>query len=467
MKTIEAVAVLLAIEGAIVVLVVRLARGNRTLALLYLLTTTAPLEVYRTTVAAVNPSLFRLSLLIVAGTIASERIRGDGPSGSGTLDAVRLRQLRPAAAYTLLAAIVIASVTIGAGHESFLGRRLAVVIITGALATSVVVVLARHLSTEQLVRGVLVGAVPAILAGCWQALGPRLGAGSGLPLISVLPVDPGQETSRALTSFGAASSRMKGAFIDPNFFGLYLVFVVLLATSLIIWGLVERCPWKRLVLPAAVLPAGLAALAASYSRSAYGALIVGIAVMTGLLAPLLRGSGALRRYRRRLAVLGAGTLLALTPVLPTVVSRLTSQGVGNEQSNILHAADIHGGLREFRAHPLLGVGAGQLGVHLNQGPLSSNADSTYVTVAAELGAVGLFVLLLAVAWTLEGAGRAYWAVRRGAASAVLAALLGAYAGFALANVLYDAWWRDWHFVMLGVVLAASGTRSAGRVVAAS
>lgn len=445
----EALLTLVAIEAVLAAAAFALARRDVALGLVYLLAATAPLEIYRTTVGGVNPSLFRLSLVLAAAVVGWGWLRERDPRAV----AARLLRLKPALAYAALAAVVVATLVLDSQSSSFLGRRLALLILMGIATIAVMAELARRLTVEQVARAFVLGSVLPVLAAAWQSLAPHVGASPALPLVEHLPLTV-EGTTRSLTFFGTEAVREKGPFIDPNFLGAYLAVVCSVCSGLLVAAFV-RGARRSAVVPAAVLPAAVVTLVATYSRTAYVALVLDLVVLAVLLAPHIRRVRLPRRHLRRVAVIGVACLLALVPVAPGVLSRLDPSAGENPQSNALHEFNLRGGLQQFRAHPILGVGAGELGTHLNQYPNSSYADSTFVTTAAELGVVGLFILLLAVGWTLEALARAYLPARRAAAGVLPAALMAGYLGYAASNTIYDAWWRDWHFVALGLMLVVA------------
>jgi O-antigen ligase len=154
----------------------------------------------------------------------------------------------------------------------------------------------------------------------------------------------------------------------------------------------------RRLLVAAPLVLLLPALALTGSRGADAALVVGLLVATG---------------RRRLQLLAVGgSALLLTALLV-----FTPDGAG-DRTAYWHAAR-HAGL----AHPLGGTGAGTFAVDYSGNPPARDAHSLYLQAFAELGVVGLllvvalFAIPLAVALrrrlSVPGAGLAVYLVSAG------------------------------------------------------
>jgi len=103
-------------------------------------------------------------------------------------------------------------------------------------------------------------------------------------------------------------------------------------------------------------------------------------------------------------------------------------------------------------HPFSGVGLGGYGHYANEPSIISSAHSTFLTVAAELGIVGVALLLGAISVTLIAAVRS---TRRasGGNRAILGGFTAAYAGLAVANIIYEVWMDDFQWVLFGLVLA--------------
>jgi hypothetical protein len=445
------VAILVGIEAALVAGLHMALRGDWYRTCVYLVALTAPLEVYRTTVRDLNPSLFRLSLAIAAVTVVVGLARDRGTSWREVVSA----RMSPLAGACLVLLLAVAA-SIAANGDTFLGRRLVAVLVVGIVAMVVLAELARRTSLRTLAVALVAGALLPIVAACWQVLGPKLGGDPSLPLLSELPVAEGLEQARsesAVLSSGAtveASTRLKGTFVDPNHFGAYLVFVLAVAAALTASALRLHRRDQALAFGALGL-ATVAILVGTYSRSAWVAAAVAAAVAALALGPSLWRSLPPRALIAGLAALAVMGLAAVA--LPDVRDRLSPSSAVNASSNVLHRENAEAGLDAFRERPLLGIGPGELSARLNAGVRTSAADSTYVTVIAELGAVGLFALLLTAGFAM----RALW---RGARDPVALALAAAYSGFLVANVFYDQlWWRDFHFTVLGLALAFGALRA--------
>jgi hypothetical protein len=459
---VHALATLIGIEAVLVAVAYTLASGSWERTCLYLLGGTAPLEVYRTTVGNVNLSLFRMSIAISLAAVIVLRVRERRLADRAPRHAPGSVS-RIEAAYILLAGTIAASFVVH-GEALFLGKRLIVIVVAGIVVIAVSAELARRTPIRVLAIAVVAGAVLPILASFWQVLGPRIGSDGTLPFLADLPVGEGLDRARADTAtFDTTQSvavRLKGTFVDPNHFGSYLVFILVLAVGLT----VESALTGRRTRAAScggLACAAAAALVATYSRSAWGATAIAAALMIVLAASTLRTRTTARQRLAAVALAIAFLAIVALPLASTVGPRLTPGSALNEPSNKLHTANGEAGLRQFREHPLLGIGVGELGVLLGQQPRPSGADSTYLTVAAELGAVGLLALFLTAGSVLEALAGAYRQVRARPAALLPAALIAAYVGFVAENVFYDQlWWRDFHFVLLGLIAAVSARYAA-------
>lgn len=418
---------------------------------LYLLAVTAPLEIYRTSIAKVDLSLFRLSLLLALGVLAANT--------SARLGSVKRWFSQP----LLLAYVVLGGVTLLAlvvhPINQFLGEREAAQIGIGVIALAVVAELVRRESVERAATAIIAGAVLPILAASWQAIGPKLGASGALPLLNRLPAAPGLEITRqALSSFGPIGARAKGTFGDPDHFGVYLIFVICAALAMTIVSTQRESRRAQLTF-AAMTAAAAATLTATYSRSAWIGALLAVLIMASWVLHGWR-AGELRVPGRRTVVPAVVLILVVAAgAAPSVIKRASPSSAINVISDREHESTVRFAFDRFVAHPVLGIGPGGLGVELKLPPRTSGASSTYLTVAAQVGALGLVTLLAAAAITLVMLLRAYRLLARTQLRALAIGLAAAYVGFLAANVTYDVWFDDFHWLMLGAVaglLAALG-----------
>lgn len=446
-------AVLVAIELALAAVALLAARGKWRRAALFLLVVTAPLEVYRSDLGPFNVSLFRLSLIPAAIAAASIAVRAW--QGSPEERALLRRRVRAGApiplAYLLFAAVVGLSMLVNLPTSPLGPRELA----TSAVAVAAIVcvaVLTNHAGLRTVAEYVVAASVLPILASTWQAVAPRIDADPQLPLLSRLTVARGLDVNReAPVRLDSYTARTKGTFGDPNHYATFLLVVIACGIVLTLLARRER-NGRRTTTFALCTAAALFSLISSYSRSAWlGFVVAAIAFVA--LGVRTRQLGRMPD-RRRLAIGGVLLLLVAAPAIPNVVKRLEPNTTVNKGSNTVHLDTANAALDAFSHNPLLGVGPGWLGPSVDppEDPRTSVAHCTYLTIASEEGIVGLLALLLAAGLTLA-------AFFRGARDpdrdrALLAIAFGsAYAGFVVANITYDMWFDDVHWISVGVATA--------------
>ena len=428
---------------------------------LYLLAVTAPLEIYRTAVAKVDISLFRLSLLLaLAVLLANTR---DRPRCLARWIRHPLVLVYLGLAGLTLLALVVHPI------NRFLGEREAGQIAIGAIALAIVAELVRRESAERAAAAIVAGSALPILAAGWQALGPRIGASGALPLLDRLPAAQGLEITRqALSSFGPIGARAKGTFGDPDHFGVYLIFAMCAALALTVVA-AQRGSRREQITYGAIGIAAAATLLATYSRSAWIGGLLGALITCAWVARGWR-TGELPRPGRRavVAVAVVGAIVA-TGAAPSVIKRASPSSEINVVSDREHEGTVRLAAEEFVHHPLLGIGPGGLGVELKLPPRTSGASSTYLSVGAQVGVFGLLALLAAAGITLALSIAAYRSLARTPLRALALGLTGAYLGFLAANATYDVWFDDFHWLMLGTIVglcSGLGSPAAARPPAA-
>jgi O-antigen ligase len=439
------------IEAALIAACYLLCRGNWQRTALYLLAVTAPLEIYRTAISKFDVSLFRLSLLLALGVLVANT-RG------------RLRSLerwvrhRLVRAYLLLGGLVILALLVHPINQ-FLGVREAAQIAVGVVALAIFGELVRRESAQRAAAAIVAGSVLPILAAGWQAIGPRIDASGALPLLDRLPAAQGLEITRqALSSFGPIGARAKGTFGDPDHFGVYLIFAMCAALALAVISL-QRDDRRGQVTYAAMTTAATATLVATYSRSAWIGGLLGALITAAWVIGQWRTRDLRAPSRRVMVALGLVALIIAAASASSVVKRATPGSSINVVSDREHASTVRFAYRQFVDHPLLGIGPGGLGVKLKLPPRTSGASSTYLSVAAQVGVFGLLALLAAAAITFGLLLRAYRSLRGTSLRALPVAFAGAYVGFLGANVTYDVWFDDFHWLMLGAIAGMAAALS--------
>lgn len=246
------------------------------------------------------------------------------------------------------------------------------------------------------------------------------------------------------------SLRVFGTFAQPNPYGGFLNFGLLLALALVLFGHEARERW--LAAGAGVLLLGAQALAGSR-----GALL-------GLLVALLVIVAVGWRRERLVAIIAAvcGPLIAVgwfANVIPSRVQQafldqLRVADVLNGPVNSANFSTVErlahwiAGLRMFAAHPILGVGAGNYDVAYAGYALPGwpdalgHAHNYYINAAAETGILGFVAFLALTAATLY---LGWYVVRhtriaanlRSSQSAIALGLFGAVVALAVHNLTDD------------------------------
>ena len=417
-------------------------RGSINRAALYLLCLTAPLEVYRSPVAGYNVSLFRVSLLLVlAVLVVLERQRVFAAARVGSV-----------VAYTAFGVLMATSVAT-LGDNDFLGRRNLAQLVVGVVALAVVVHLARREEPRVVLGALLLGGLLPLLAACYQGLAALWGASPQLPLVGRLHVAEGLEVTREREIFaGTEGIRLKGTFGDPNHFGTFLALLGVIAIGLSVAAMKRRHAVRAAAFAGLAL-ASVAVVAATYSRTAWLAFLSGVAMLAFGVVRASRGGHLGPITPKALAAAACLVLLLLAPLAPRVASRLDPGTPATEKSNETHARTAHVAFESFLDHPIFGIGQSDLGPKLGQGQRASGAHSSYLTFAAELGVLGLLLIALATTAVLRPAARAVRCHGVGSDHWLWAyTLAAAYFAFLVANITYDVWLDDFHWVVAGAIV---------------
>ena len=252
--------------------------------------------------------------------------------------------------------------------------------------------------------------------------------------------------------------RVNSVFWDPNIYGRYLVFGILLAATAVAW--VSRTRFAlALTVALAVIFAGLVF---GFSQTSFIALFAGLLVLAAL--------------RWSVLWVAVATPIALAAI---AVSVLTLGGASNENTREVsegHSSLISGGARLARHRPFLGYGSASFSVAFAKAEDTGPKETTIshnepITVAAEQGVVGIagYLALLATAiWTLlagirriaPGFGAPFKPVEGDQSALFVAARIGIIAAFAallVHTIGYAAYLTDpltWVLFAMGGVLAA-------------
>jgi O-antigen ligase len=253
--------------------------------------------------------------------------------------------------------------------------------------------------------------------------------------------------------------RVNSVFWDPSVYGRYLTVAILASLAGILLGGVRG--WRMAGLYAVVIGTWLGLLI-SFSQSSFVALAAGIVVAVAVAWG--------RRATVALVALGAVTTVVLLAV-PQVRHELLGKSRSGVNRITSGRANLVGqGLRITLDHPITGVGAGgfsheyqrRLGIP-GKDPKRVASHTMPVTVAAELGVVGLALLawLLAAVLlaTLRGLGRGFTS-RVALATGVVLVAIGIH------SLFYAAFFEDpMTWALLGLVgLSARVPKKAGPTV---
>ena len=247
--------------------------------------------------------------------------------------------------------------------------------------------------------------------------------------------------------------RVNSLFFDPNIFGRFLALVLV---GLMAWMLWQRTT-RRLVPAALAVAVIFGGLVLTLSQSSFGALLVGLAVLAGMLW----------NARRVALIAGVVAVVALAGALATGTLDLSSSGSAKKttsgRSNL-----VSGGARLFADRPIAGHGSGSFAREYRRAERVSAERATSashtipITVAAEQGVIGLAaylaLLAFALARLLRGARRS---VGRSAVAAAFCALVAH-------TLVYAAFLEDpltWALLGAGTALAAQATDDAPPVEA--
>jgi putative inorganic carbon (HCO3(-)) transporter len=193
---------------------------------------------------------------------------------------------------------------------------------------------------------------------------------------------PSLEVENAFTSYFRVSS----VFKDPSLFGRYLALGIAVATAAYLLGRV------RPAVAAAVVAVEYAALWFSYSQSSMVTIFV---VVTGL--AIVVGS---RAMRRTVLAVAAAIVLAAAGAVAIHARKDSARKFTSDRSRLVAVT-----WKVFRNHPLAGVGVGAQpkasreeaarGLEASR----NKSHTTPLTVAAELGVIGILVYLVFLAGT--------------------------------------------------------------------
>ena len=202
----------------------------------------------------------------------------------------------------------------------------------------------------------------------------------------------------------AASLRVFGTFGQPNPFAGYLNFALLLAVALVLFG---NETYERWIAGAA---AAIIAFAAILADSRGAELGLAAAVIALLIVAWRREKLAAAAIVIGLPLLAVAWFAHIIPahLREDLLQQVTLGQVNSANFSIQERlAHWVAGLRMFRAHPILGVGAGNYSVAYARYQVSpdwfealGHAHNYYINAAAETGILGLLAILALVGTAL-------------------------------------------------------------------
>jgi O-antigen ligase len=238
---------------------------------------------------------------------------------------------------------------------------------------------------------------------------------------TLLPSDGG--ISVVTAADGTRSLRAYGLTDHPNILGGILTF------ALIILGSVRGLEGRRSTARWVVFALAIVALFLTYSRAAWIAYGVGVALALALLG-LMRDRAAVRRW----LLATGGALLVCAPLVvaftPSIAARVNAAGsIGAETRSIdERLALAQGAIAIFLERPVLGIGLGTLpgAMVVPQAGFDPHqaAHIVLLDVAAETGVIGAacYLVLIVAPWVALVRARRRWTPELVAASAALAAV---------------------------------------------
>ncbi len=273
-------------------------------------------------------------------------------------------------------------------------------------------------------------------------------AAIGLRTLGEFPFSAAQPGVSILESGSIRWVRPYGLMPHPNLLAGVLLVGLFAAAALI----VAHKRWQMLA-GIAAFAFGWWALLLTFSRAAWGGLVVGMLAVILFLRPHLRRISARVSLALALGVVVAVGVAFVIGYAPLLAARA---GEGQESIELRSVSDrlvfMDFAVRSIRERPLLGVGIGNFPWRMSYYLATTNYDlrgdnvhHVLLSVAAELGIVGLLLILTAMGCGLCAA---FQTLRQGDDSADHAARLALFAAFValLAVGFLDHYpWTQIHF----------------------
>jgi hypothetical protein len=258
-----------------------------------------------------------------------------------------------------------------------------------------------RLGMRTLLAAFLAGGTIDALFGLWQFLTQDTFASKWLGIAVHVPDAAGSVVVEAASGRWL---RAYGLLPHPNVFGGFAAVAILAGFALMVSS-TRR--WERVLAVSALVPVS-AALAVSLSRAAWIALAVGLMVC----AARRKGWGTYARTAYGFSLMPLVLTLAVSAIMlgPILFARVQATGRLENLSLSDRALSIAQAVQLFSAHPMTGVGAGNMppAAYAETTPQIDNpysyqpAHLVPALIAAELGIVGLLLFLgFMVFWAWE------------------------------------------------------------------
>ncbi len=240
---------------------------------------------------------------------------------------------------------------------------------------------------------------------------------------------------------------VNSVFFDPNIFGRFLALVMILLASVVLYARRQR----TVLITGAVLAILWVALLLTLSRSAIGALLVGLGTLAAV------------RWRVGRAVFIAAGVVALVAAVIAITPTTFGLNQGLNGASSGRPGLVTGGLDLFKQRPLWGYGSGSFETefaarHHAIGETTSASHTIPVTIAAEQGLIGELVYLGLVLAALVVL------FRRCRSDPTRVAIAAAFLALLFHTLLYADFLEDpitWTLLAIGSALAARPPSDSG------
>jgi hypothetical protein len=337
----------------------------------------APLHLYRHAVGPANFSLFRVLILMLAVALGAHFVLGTRQLAGRALPASVYIVAILIVAYVAEAAVQSGRSLTGLG-ETIFGQRAFFLASAFVLALGI---LWLGLNRRTVLQMVIFSAIPPFLLAFHQLLVGDPSA--SLPLQTFIKIPGGVDAVRS-GGFAERGLRPAATFADPNFLAIFAALTFIIADS----QRGAELAWLR-VTNALMRLTSVIVIVVAGSRT--GVVIVAVYLLATRAA---RWSAPLWAK----AII-AGALLSAIVFIVFVGGPIDVLGRGNpSQSTHQHVETRAAAVGIGMAHPVFGVGIGNLGPLLGEPPDRSSAHALPFTVFAEEGALGLLLTMLAIAF---------------------------------------------------------------------